>query len=559
MNEQALPQIYRRALVLAAFILIVSIVVVWRLARLQVRLPGTSSTDPTPAPRVDFPAIRGSILDRNGYLLAGASTVYDLGATPGILSKPPAELADLLAPLLGRSREELRNDLSLDAAYVPLQRGLSASTAQTIASWQVYGLQQDPRPGRRYPHGRLAAAVLGIVTADGESLYGLEKYYDELLRGEDGFRRGSRDPLGSMSYQFHPAVDGATLILTLDRNVQYLVEDVLERTVVGYQAEKGCIIVMEPSTASILAMAGYPGYDPNRFAEAPVEVLGNQCISDHYEPGSVFKVLTVAAALDAGVVSPTSTYQDTGQIVVGGEVIKNSSKAAYGETSMGDLLAQSLNVGAAHVALKLGAFQFYDYAARFGIGRLTGVDLAYEVAGSMRLPGDSQWHESDLGTNSFGQGLAVTPLQMLTAIAAVANGGEVMRPHVVDRIVQGDKVTKVEPVVVGRAISREAAKQTTDLLVRAVDTLLTPAGVPGYRVAGKSGTSQIAVMGTYDEEDTVASFAGYLPAEDPRFAIIVVIHRPQKDRWGLNVAAPAFREIAQYLVDLYAVPPTVGV
>jgi len=313
--------------------------------------------------------------------------------------------------------------------------------------------------------------------------------------------------------------------------------------------------VMDPSSGAILAMATYPSYDANAFAEVDESLFANPTISDHYEPGSVFKIITMASALDAGVISSSDTYYDSGRIVVGGRVIRNFGEFAYGETSMADLMAHSLNVGAAHVSMSLGAFEFYDYLHRFGFNQLTNVDLAYEISGRLRVPGDRDWHESDLGTNSFGQGLAVTPLQMICAVSAVANDGLLMRPHVMDHVVEGDRVTEFAPEAVRQVISPEAAAQTTEMLVYAVNTVLTTAAIPGYRVAGKSGTSEIPVMGTYDPRETIASFVGYVPADDPRFSMLVVIDRPQKDHEGMIVAAPVFREIAQQVLTLLAVPP----
>jgi cell division protein FtsI/penicillin-binding protein 2 len=397
--------------------------------------------------------------------------------------------------------------------------------------------------------------VLGFVTDDDGAAYGLESYYDDLLSGEDGERRAVRDALGALSYQLRPQRDGVDLRLSLDRNVQAIAEEALAKAVAANEANKGVAIVMDPASGAILGLAVRPSFDPNTRAVDNAGVYTNLAISEHYEPGSVFKALTVAAALDAGVVSPTSTYQDDGRIVIGGEKIENSDHLAHGETSMRELLAHSLNVGAAHLSSKLGAFEFYDYVRRFGFADVTGVDLAYEIAGQVRLPGDREWHESDLGTNSFGQGLAATPLQVLCAISALANRGVLMHPYLVDSIVQGDTTTEVPPQAVRRVISAQAAAQVTEMLVYAVDHVLTEAAVPGYKVAGKSGTSQVPIPGGYHPEETIASFAGYVPADAARFAILVTLQQPQKEHWGSKAAAPIFREIAQQVLELYAVPP----
>jgi cell division protein FtsI/penicillin-binding protein 2 len=551
-NASTELQVYRRAVALTVLLLGVMALSIGRLAYVQFG----NGLEPTSleAQVVHLPAVRGNIYDRHGYLLAVASAVYDIGATPPHVTDAEM-LADRLAPWIAKSRNELLGLLQSELPYVQLQRGVSAEIWAEIAGWGEEGLQAESRPSRVYPHGSLAACVLGFVTDDGEAAYGLESYYDDLLSGEDGERRAVRDALGALSYKFHPPRDGVDLYLSLDRNVQAIAEEALAKAVAANEANKGVAIVMDPASGAILGLAVLPSFDPNTRAVDNAGVYTNLAISEHYEPGSVFKALTVAAALDAGVVSPTSTYQDDGLIVIGGEQIENSDHLAHGETSMRELLAYSLNVGAAHLSSKLGAFKFYDYVRRFGFADMTGVDLAYEIAGQVRLPGDREWHESDLGTNSFGQGLAATPLQMLCALSTLANRGVLMHPHVVDSIVQGDTMTEVAPQVVRRVVSAEAALQVTEMLVYAVDHLLTEAAVPGYKVAGKSGTSQVPVPGGYHPEETIASFAGYVPADDARFAILVTLQQPQKEHWGSKAAAPIFREIAQQVLELYAVPP----
>jgi len=516
--------------------------------------PTEATVQATPMPEVVLPSVRGNIYDCHGYLLAVSSAVYDIAAAPRQVTDTQV-LAERLAPLVGKPRVELLELLELDAKYVPLGRGLRAEVKDRIMAWKLEGLQIDLRPSRIYAHGPLAACILGFVTDDGKAGYGLESYYDDLLAGKDGSREPAHDAFGSLSYQFVPPRDGADLFLTLDRNAQYIVEDALAQAVANSEAKKGVAIVIEPASGAILAMAVLPSYDPNTRAVDDPGVYTNSAISEHYEPGSVFKILTMAAALEAGIISPTSTYYDGGLIVVGGEEIENSDRLAHGETSMYELLAQSLNVGAAYLSSELGAFSFYEYLRRFGFAELTGVDLAYEAPGRVRFPGDRDWHESDLATNSFGQGLAATPLQMLCAVSAVANRGVLMRPYIVARIEHGGTMTETVPQAVRQAISPEVAGQVTEMLVYAVDHVLTSAAVPGFRVAGKSGTSEVAVEGRYDPDETIASFAGYVPADEPRFAILVTLEHPQKEHWGAKAAAPVFGEIAQRLLSLYAVPP----
>jgi cell division protein FtsI/penicillin-binding protein 2 len=545
-------QFFRRMFFLGLVLASLAVIGAVRVANLLLD-PPPWITPPPAEEEVVLPAERGNIYDCNGYLLSVSHTLANIDAAPHIVTDTET-LVDWLAPLLWQPREKLLADLNSEAKHVRLARGVRWEVAREIFSWEMSGVTVEAWPGRVYPHDSLAANVVGFVNDKGEAFYGVEEHYDELLSGEPGSRKSGRDPIGSLFYHVEAAHHGADLYLTLDRNVQHIVEEVLAAAVTGNEAVQGTAIVMEPQTGAILGMAVFPTYDPNTRAVDDFGLFVNSAISEHYEPGSVFKIVTVASGLDAGIISPASTYYDNGEIVVGGERIKNSDNQAHGETTIRDLLAESLNVGAAHISTMLGAFNFYEYVRRFGFNELTGVDLAKEVAGQVRFPGDREWHESDLGTNSFGQGLAVTPLQMLGAVSAVANGGVLVRPHIVDRIVDGDITTDVAPEPLRRVISPEAAAQVTEMLVYAVDTVLSTGSVPGYKVAGKSGTSQIPTIAGYHPEETIASFAGYAPAYDPRFAILVVIQRPTNERWGITAAGPAFREIAERLLKLYAVP-----
>jgi len=556
MSASTDDQFYRRTFALGIIVLGVAAVTVGRLVYWVLKPAPWPPPPPLNEEEVFLPE-RGNIYDCNGYLLSVAHTFSDIEAAPNIVTDTEM-MASRLAPLLNEPREKLLAQLDPTTSWARLKRRVKWNEAKEILSWGLQGLYIKTWPGRIYPHNSLAAGVLGFVTDKGQAFYGVEREYDELLAGKPGHREVVTDVLGSLSYEVQVARHGADLFLTLDRNVQYIVEEALAKAVEVNAAKRGAAIVMDPQTGAILAMALYPTYDPNTRDVDDFKIFVNWAISERYEPGSVFKIVTIGSALDAGVISTTSTYYDAGEIMVGGEVIRNSDDAAHGETSIPDLLAYSLNVGAAHVSTKLGAFKFYEYVRRFGFNELTGVDLADEVAGQVRFPGDREWHESDLATNSFGQGLAITPLQMLCAVSAVANHGLLMRPHIVDRIVDGEMVTNISPKVIRQVISPEAAAQVTEMLVYAVDTVLTTAAVPGYKVAGKSGTSEVPTLTGYDPEETIASFAGYVPADDPQLAILVVLDRPQKEHWGLTAAAPAFREIAQRLLTLLAVPPDSG-
>jgi cell division protein FtsI (penicillin-binding protein 3) len=507
---------------------------------------------------MEIAPLRGAIRDRNGHILALDVFEFEITAAPPMIANPE-EVADRLTPLVERPRDEILELLKSGQPHVRLARRVPQQIGETIESWDLRGIRVEPRPKRVCTENDLAAHVLGFVNETNNGYYGVEGYYNQILKGQAGEGQGERDPAGNYIpigfYRLAPPQNGRDLVLTIDRTIQYMVEVELEEAIVRYGAESGTIIVMEPKTGSILAMANYPSYDPNRFAETPAELFVNPSVSAHHEPGSVFKIVTMAAGLDAGVITPQSTFYDSGSIEVGGRTIMNWDRQGHGLVSMTDVLAQSLNVGAAYVSTTLGRERFYTYVRRFGFGRITEVDLASEGPGRLRLPGDGEWHESDLGTNSFGQGLAVTPLQMITAVAAVANDGLMMKPHVLEKIVDGQHITTFQPFAVRRVISPQAAEQLTWMLVEAVQKETDLAAVPGYKIAGKTGTAQVPIPGGYHPNWTIASFIGYAPPEDPAFIVLVKIDKPAVEPWGSKVAAPVFKAVAEQLFILLGIPP----
>jgi cell division protein FtsI/penicillin-binding protein 2 len=344
-------------------------------------------------------------------------------------------------------------------------------------------------------------------------------------------------------------------VLTIDRTIQALTEAELARALAETGAKSGTIIAMDPRTGAILAMASLPTFDPNNYTETPTARFVNPAVSAPYEPGSTFKVLTMAAALQEGRVTPETVYNDTAWIEVGGQVIRNWDRKGHGPTTMIDLLANSLNVGAATLATQMGGQTFYRYVQAFGIGRPTGIDLQGEASGSLRTPGDLDWHESDLATNSFGQGLSATPIQMISAIAAVANDGVQMRPYVAAQKMDGDQVLTAKPIPLGRVISAQTAHTLTGMLEQAVLRENSAAHVPGYRIAGKTGTAQIPIPGGYDDPWTIASFVGYGPVSDPRLIILVKLDRPTTSPYGGQTATPVFARLASRMFILMGVPP----
>jgi len=521
-----------------------------------------------------IPAVRGNVLDATGHYVVATTARCAISVSPRLLSDAQKEkLIPTLAQILSRSAGELAEILGTDAEYVAI-RNKSSGDALLATEWpadvgrqvEELGLpafRVEPRFRRVYPDNALAASVLGFVDLDGQAHYGIEAYYDATLRGVDGQWYGVSDSWGRQVLAtlggYRATRDGSDLVVTLDRNIQHAAESILKQGIEQNGATAGNIVVLDPRTGAILAMANYPTYHPGQYwrVDSPDQFV-NTAISAIYEPGSVFKPVTLAAALEAHVIRPSDSYDDRGEIIVGDQCIMNADRRAHGPTTMTELLAYSLNVGAAHVAALLGPTRFYEMVRKFGFSEVTGVDLTLEAPGIMRVPGNRYWHMSDMGTNSFGQGISVTPLQMVAAYAAIANDGVLMRPYVVSEIHGGDTAKVRKPFRVRRVVSATVARQVTELMADAVELGMQEAALPDYRLAGKSGTSSIADQEGYQGEDILATFAGFGPLPDPRFAILVKYDRPQVGDCGLEVAAPDFRSMAKFLLDYYGIPPARG-
>jgi len=557
-------------IVLAAVMVGFGLILSWQLVRWQIverdRFVYLVQSRPTGDEQV--PTRRGRILDRQGHPLALDTIEYQITATPRWVrdSADVNQLVGRLSALLGLPAEELLAQLSSDAPWVLLRHHAPREVGETLLGWDIFGVHVTPWPRRGYPEGALAAHLIGFVAEDRQGFYGIEGYYDQLLAFSDRQSANSEgiDTLASFvatgTFPFDPAEissqDSPDLVLTLDRMIQHIAEQELDAAIGQHQADGGTVIVMEPRSGAILALANRPAYDPEHYAEvASPKNLANPAISWDYEPGSVFKVVTLAAALDAGAVEPNSVFEDRGAIEVGGQQIYNWDRQAHGSVNVADAMALSLNTVLAQISTALGPKQFYAYVQRFGFGRLTGIDLAGESEGQLRLPSDATWHESDLGTNAFGQGLAVTPLQMACAVAAVANRGTMMSPYVLAEIVSGEQTWPRHPTVARQVIAPETAEQLTAILIYTAEKGAPKSLVPGYTIAGKSGTAQISIPGGYDPQATIASFVGFAPAYDPRFLILVKVDRPRDTPWGTAVAAPVFRNIAQRLFILLNIPP----
>ncbi len=534
---------------------------------------------------------RGLIYDRDGDLLATNVPLYYLEVEAFQLTPTSQkQIAAVLSRALILPYEDLYAQLKKDWQAVGQYRFRLTRETPTGERWPITidqvaaemlkgflldadapdlsGLKLVPAPLREYPAGNIAGHILGFVNQEGRGYFGIEGYYDDWLSGKPVTIDRGYIPLEARFEPDPPA--GVNLVLTIDLDIQQMVEETLERAIEDTGSEEGQVIVMDPRNGEILALAIYPPLDPNNYEpwllelgiedgqidEEDEELVINPAVAGQYEPGSTFKVITMASALDADVVTPEDEFLDEGVIEVGGARIRNWDGRAWGPQTMQGCMAHSLNVCLAYVASeKLGAPTFYEYLADFGVGSMTGVDLAGEVAGQLRSPRHPEWTESDLGTNAFGQGVSMTPIQLLAAVGAVANRGVMVQPHIVRAVVGPEGAYWPKTTTLGRPISEETAGTLTEMLAESLEGETSLAAVEGYRLAGKTGTAQIPAEHGYDPTNTIASFVGWGPLPDPQFLVLVRMDKPEISPWGSVVAAPIFREVVERLVVMLGIPP----
>ncbi|MEM7116150.1 MAG: penicillin-binding protein 2 [Chloroflexota bacterium] len=527
-------------------------IIVGRLVAFQIIQGETWAERTSDTVRVIAQPKRGTIYDRNGTVIAANGADYSIGASPDLVYQS-TELATALAPILQRPTYEILGALESEQKFVMLEGRVSDDIAEAVRELPYNGLQIDPLARRFYPQGELMCHTIGHVDYENVGGGGIEGYYQQELAGEAASAEINISPLTPQENVI--AREGADLVLTIDRTVQYTVEKHLIQALREHGAPTGTIVVMNPKTGAVLGMASAPCYDPYVFFEADETLLFNPLVSQQFEPGSVMKLITMAAALDAGVVTPNSTYYDSGTLEVGGHRTVNWDRSAPGTVDMTTLLARSLNVGAATLSTWMGPESYYNYMQAFGFGRPTGIDILSEATGLMPLPGDSNWTESFLATNSYGQGLAVTSLQMTAAISALANDGYLMQPYVVEEVHTPQGTRRHEPTVLSRPIRPEIAQQMTNMAITAVAREVSEAHVEGYTIAGKTGTAQIPENGIYHPTDVIGSFVGWLPADNPEIVVFVKIDRPTSAPWGSKTAAPTFAKLVEELVILLNIPP----
>ncbi len=505
---------------------------------------------------------RGRILDRSGRPLAINVESHSVYAAPSRIADPKA-FARAVAPALRMRPDEVVARLNAGRHFAWLSRKVRPSVAEAVRSLGLDGqIGLLPEPRREYPNGVLAAHIMGFAGIDNQGLAGAELALDASLRGRPGRAIVGRDAIGRPRFETRTIVrrpvDGADALLTVDQVIQHVAERELARALEATRAAWGTVVVMDPGTGEILAMAVAPAFNPNAVDRSGLPDASNRAISSIYEPGSTFKIILLAAALEAGAVGRQEVFISNGELkVAGGHTIREARGKRYPRQTLTDILVNSSNVGAAMVASRLGRTRYHELILRFGFGEPTGIDLPGEAAGLVPAPAD--WLGPGLETIGFGQGISVTPLQLLVAGAALANEGVLVRPHVLRAIrdPSGRALEVTVPAQGRRAVSAEVARSLMEMMEESVRRGSgTLARVEGYRVAGKTGTAQKpSPSGGYLPDSYVASFIGLVPAERPRLAILVVLDEPRGQYFGGIVAAPVFQAVASRALWHLRVPP----
>lgn len=504
---------------------------------------------------------RGKIYDVNNHLLVTNQTKYLVYAEPKKIEKKNYIVRDLEKVLeIGEATIEAKLDLSKD--WVRVKSGVSKDKKDEISKLHINGIGFQEEQYRAYPEASLSAHLLGFVgkNKSGEDIgyFGIEGYYEKELTGLAGMMKSERDLLGRPIFiGTQEKVDpqnGGDLILTIDSAVQTLVKKKLLKGLETYEAKEGCVIVADPNTMKIMSMVCLPDFDPDQYYLFSEDLFKNAAISNLYEPGSTFKPLVVAVAIEEKAIKPDDFMQEDGPITIGEYTIRTWNDKYEGKISMTRVLEKSSNVGMVYIGSKLGNDKLYQYLKKYRFGKETGIDLQGETSGYLKDQKD--WYPIDYSTVSFGQGIAVTPIQMIRAFTALINGGNLLKPYVVDKVVTNNNERKQEATVVSKVISDRTSQIIKKMLVSTVENgelkWLKPIG---YKIGGKTGTAQIPIKGHYDESKTIASFIGFAPADKPKFIALVIVREPKASQWGSETAAPIFFDIAKELLLYYNIAP----
>lgn len=509
------------------------------------------------------------LYDGSLYPIAKDRDAWEVYAVPRDMKEGDREpIATSLAPLVGLTKEEVFKKISsTSSAYAPLSKNVPFENIEKIRNegWRSIGITKGP--ARFYPESGLGGQVWGYVTTNDENqrvgYYGVEGYFQKELAGEYGSLVTERDAAGRRltvgAVTLKEAKNGSDLVLTIDRTIQRVACEKAQEAVDRFQAASVTIVVTDPATGAILAMCSSPDYDPARVRQIPsLAVLNNPATFYQYEPGSIFKAMTLAGGIETGKITPQSTFVDTGEEKIDGFRIRNSDLKAHGTQTMTQVLSESLNTGTIHIQRLIGQEGFREIVSRFGFGQKSGIELTSEVKGD--ITSLNRKGQIFAATASFGQGITTTPLQMVNAYGAIANGGTLMKPYLIQEVVHSDGTRVVtKPQSVRQVISSRTSRLVSGMLVDVVENGHGKrAGVDGYYVAGKTGTAQIASAngtGYLPDDATIGSFAGYAPVDHPRFAMIVKVDRPKTVQYAESSAAPVFGEMAKFLLTYFRVPP----
>ncbi|HYM60773.1 MAG TPA: penicillin-binding transpeptidase domain-containing protein [Thermoanaerobaculia bacterium] len=563
-----MPISQKRLIVLFAILAAWAVVVIARLVQVQlIRHADYSTRALRQQERIlELTPVRGSILDSHERVLAESVTAESIYADPQAITDA-ARAAKLLAkiPALQTTAKELRRKLEEGGGFVWIARQFPVEAAAEVKKLKIPGIYSLEEHRRSYPRQTLASNVIGYAGLDGQGLAGIEHSFDSYVRGHAGRVTLLRDARRGMYLVGgegpNKPVDGNHVVLTIDSVVQFIAERSLSRAVDAYHAASGSAIVLDPSDGAILAMASEPAFDPNHFRDATPASQRNHAVQDMFEPGSTFKIVTASAGLEEGLVTPSQILDcGDGSITIGTTTIHEHGHMRYGMLSFEDVMVHSSNVGAIRVGLSLGPKRFYEYIRRFGFGERTGVQLPGETPGLVRRT--EKWSQVSNASISMGQEIGATPLQITRAFAAVANGGLMVEPRIVDRVIDANGKTIYKPQATPpvRVISEKTAAVLNEILKQVVARGTgANAALAEHIVAGKTGTAQKAGRGGigYLTDKYVASFGGYVPADRPRLVILVLIDEPKNAQYGGTVAAPVFKEIAEATLRYLGVPPTI--
>ncbi len=549
-----------KAKILFFFFLILYFVIIAKLFYIQVINP-TNSFDTAYLKTNIIQPERGKIFDTNNEPLAVNETNYLLYLEPKKIENKDG-FVNKLSSILQMDVASLEAKIDPSKSWVAVQGNIDSNTKQKILDLGLQGLGFEDQYHRYYPEASLAAHLLGFVGKDSQGgdvgYFGIEGYYDQDLVGLPGVLKSDIDLLGrpiliGTQQKVNPE-NGRDLYLNIDKSVQEIVKSKLKDGLETYKADQGCILVANPQTMQMLAISCLPDFDVDKYYMFSEDYFKDPAVTDVFEPGSIFKPLIMAAALEENKVKPDDFYQEDGPVKVGEYSIRTWDNKYEGKITMTRILDKSSNVGMVYVGQKLGDQKIYEYLNKYGFGQQTGIDLQGEVSGYLRP--QNSWYPIDYATVNFGQGIAVTPIQIIRAFASIINGGKLMKPEVVKKIVSQDEEKDISPKIDGYTVSQKTTEIIKKMLLSTVENgevkWLRP---KDYKIAGKTGTAQVPIQGHYDPEKTVASFIGFAPVDNPKFLVLVILHNPKTSPWGSETAAPIFFDVAKDLLVYYNIAP----